>query len=188
MSCNQSSPAGVSSHEPDMTDQPFLDATMAHLDVVWSIARRMSPGPADAEDLVQETYARAWRGFADQGRGDVRSWLVAICLNAARSELRRTRRRPVTLIDGSELEQHEATADVSADALASVERQAVSRALAALPEAQRRAIVLVDIGGLTAREAAEIEGSPRGTILARLHRGRRQLAVLADRKGLHRGP
>ncbi len=171
-----------------MTDQAFLDATMAHLDVVWSIARRMSTDPADAEDLVQETYARAWRGFADQGRGDVRSWLVAICLNTARSELRRTRRRPLTLVSGFDVDEHEAPVDVCSDALASVERQAVSRALAALPEAQRRAIVLVDIGGLSAREAAEIEGSPRGTILARLHRGRRQLAVLAEREGLHRGP
>ena len=171
-----------------MTDQPFLDATMAHLDVVWSIARRMSSDHAEAEDLVQETYARAWRGFADQGRGDVRSWLVAICLNTARSELRRTRRRPVTLVGGLDLDEHEASEDVSGEALASVGRQAVSRALAALPEAQRRAIVLVDIGGLTAREAAEIEGSPRGTILARLHRGRRQLAVLAEREGLHLGP
>lgn len=170
-----------------MTDQAFLDATMAHLDVVWSIARRMSSDPAEAEDLVQETYAPAWRRFADQGSGDVRSWLVAICLNTARSELRRTRRRPVTLTCNSDLDDREASDDVSGDALASVERQAVSGALAALPQAQRRAIVLVDIGGLTAREAAEIEGAPLGTILARLHRGRRQLAVLAEREGLHRG-
>ncbi len=102
--------------------------------------------------------------------------------------MRRTRRRPVTLVGGFDLDEHEAPEDVCGDALASVERQAVSRALSALPEAQRRAIVLVDIGGLSAREAAEIEGSPRGTILARLHRGRRQLAVLAEREGLHRGP
>ena len=46
-----------------MTDQPFLDATMAHLDVVWSLSRRLSADPAAAEDLVQETYARAWAGF-----------------------------------------------------------------------------------------------------------------------------
>ena len=112
-------PPASPSHDPDMTDQPFLDATMAHLDVVWSIARRMSADPAEAEDLVQETYARAWRGFADQGRGDVRSWLVAICLNTARSELRHTRRRPVTLVGGSELDEHEASEDVCGDALAS---------------------------------------------------------------------
>lgn len=46
-----------------MTDETFLDATMPHIDAVWSIARRMSAGPAAAEDMVQETYARAWRGF-----------------------------------------------------------------------------------------------------------------------------
>lgn len=85
-----------------MADQAFLGSTMAHLDVVWSISRRSNADPAAAEDLVQETYGRAWAGFAAKGEGDVRSWLVAICLNAARSERRRGLRRPqiATDLDG----------------------------------------------------------------------------------------
>ncbi len=171
-----------------MTDETFLDATMPHLDAVWSIARRMSADPAAAEDLVQETYARAWRGFASQGRGDVRSWLVAICLNVGRSELRRTLRLPRVVAGLDDLGEAAADHDVAADAIVNVQREAVVQALAALAEPQRRAIVLVDIGGLTAREAAEVESVPRGTILARVHRGRRQLAALVEREGLHHGP
>ncbi len=171
-----------------MTDETFLDATMPHLDAVWSIARRMSADPAAAEDLVQETYARAWRGFAAQGRGDVRSWLVAICLNVGRSELRRTLRLPRVVAGLDDVAELSTGHDVADDAIVNVQREAVVRALAALPEPQRRAIVLVDIGGLTAREAAEVESVPRGTILARVHRGRRQLAVLVEREGLHHGP
>lgn len=168
-----------------MTHQAFLDATMPHLDAVWSVARRMSADPAGAEDLVQETYARAWCSFATQGRGEVRSWLVAICLNVGRGELRRSLRLPRVVACLDTVEETPDTQDVSADVVASVERQAVVRALAELPEPQRRAIVMVDIGGLSAREAAEIEGAPRGTILARVHRGRRRLAVLAEREGLN---
>jgi len=171
-----------------VTDETFLDATMPHLDAVWSIARRMTADPAAAEDLVQETYVRAWRGFAAQGRGDVRSWLVAICLNAGRSELRRTLRLPRVVAGIDDVAELSAGHDVAGDAVANLQREAVVRALAALPEPQRRAIVLVDIGGLTAREAAEVESVPRGTILARVHRGRRQLAALVEREGLHRGP
>ena len=171
-----------------MTDETFLDATMAHLDAVWSIARRMTPDPASAEDLVQETYLRAWRGFEAQGRGDMRSWLVAICLNVGRSELRRSMRLPRVVAGIDDAAEPSAGHDVAGDAVIGVQREAVARALAALPEPQRRAIVLVDIGGLTAREAAEVESVPRGTILARVHRGRRQLAALVEKEGLHRGP
>ncbi len=171
-----------------MTDQPFLDATMPHLDVVWSIARRMTGDPASAEDLVQETYARAWRGFSGQGRGDIRSWLVAICLNTARSERRRDLHLPQVAIGLNGVPDAPGGQEVSSDALRRIDREAVARALALLPEPQRRAVVLVDIGGLTAREAAEVERAPRGTILARVHRGRRQLAVLLDREGLRCDP
>jgi RNA polymerase sigma-70 factor (ECF subfamily) len=72
--------------------------------------------------------------------------------------------------------------------MASLERQALGRALAQLPEPQRIAIVLVDLAGLTAAEAAAVEGAPRGTILARVHRGRRRLAQLLEREGIHHGP
>lgn len=171
-----------------MTDETFLDATMPHLDAVWSIARRMSRDPAAAEDLVQETYARAWRGFEAQGRGDVRSWLVAICLNVGRSELRRSMRLPRVVASLDDVAEPSAGHDVAGDAVTAVQREAVTGALAALPEPQRRAIVLVDIGGLTAREAAMVESVPRGTILSRVHRGRRQLAALVEKEGLHHGP
>ncbi len=170
-----------------MTDQPFLEATLPHLDVVWSIARRMASDAAAAEDLVQETYARAWRGFAGQGAGEVRAWLVAICLNVCRSELRRTMRLPRVVADLDATGDRPASDDVAEAAVAALERDAVVRALADLPAHHRRAIVLVDVGGLTAREAAEIERVPRGTMLARVHRGRRQLAALVEREGLRRG-
>lgn len=172
-----------------MSHQRFLDATLPHLDVVWSVARRMTADAAAAEDLVQETYASAWRGFAGQGRGDVRSWLVAICLNAARSQHRRDQRRCSLAPEGLDgLVETAARADVCGDVLASLDREAVGRALASLPEAQRRAVVLVDVGGLTAQQVADIEQAPRGTILARVHRGRRRLAAILEREGLRRGP
>lgn len=105
-----------------MTHQLFLDATLPHLDVVWGIARRMSADPAGAEDLVQETYARTWRGFANQGRGDVRSWLVAICLNAGRTELRRGQRSPRIAPGFDEAPEAPSAVDVSALAWAATGR------------------------------------------------------------------
>ncbi len=165
----------------------FLDATLGHLDVVWAVARRLATDHHRAEDLVQETYLRAFSGFADKRDGDTRSWLIAICLNAARSDARRAKRRPIETGD-SPLTNAASGADVADAALASVERAAVARALAELSEAQRVAVVLVDIGGLSAREAAEVLGAPRGTVLARVHRGRRKLAELLEREGVRGGP
>jgi RNA polymerase sigma-70 factor (ECF subfamily) len=173
-----------------MTDHAaFLDATLPHLDVVWNVARRMAPDPASAEDLVQETYLRAFRSYQTKGAGEMRSWLVAICLNTARSELRRRRRRPQEE-PGATLRLSAAASgdDVAAEALTALERQALGRALDELPEPQRTAIVLVDLAGLTAREAAVVVGAPRGTILARIHRGRRQLARLLEREGVRDDP
>jgi RNA polymerase sigma-70 factor (ECF subfamily) len=77
---------------------------------------------------------------------------------------------------------------VAATALAAVQREALTQTLAELPEAQRVAIVLVDLAGLTAQEAADVLGAPRGTILARVHRGRRQLACLLEGEGIRDGP
>jgi len=172
-----------------MTDHAaFLDATLPHLDVVWNVARRMAADQASAEDLVQETYLRAFRSYQTKGTGDMRSWLVAICLNTARSEFRRSQRRPQEEPMTALLSATTSGGDVAGGALAALERQALGRMLAELPEAQRTAIVLVDLAGLTAHEAATVVGAPRGTVLARIHRGRRRLARLLEREGIRRGP
>jgi RNA polymerase sigma-70 factor (ECF subfamily) len=172
-----------------MTDHAaFLDTTLPLLDVVWNVARRMAPDRASAEDLVQETYLRAYRSFDTKASVETRSSLIAICLNTARSEFRRSQRRPQTEPHGSLVVATSGGDDIAAEALAKIERAALGRALAELPEPQRIAIVLVDLAGLTASEAGMVTGAPRGTILARIHRGRRHLAHLLEKQGIRRDP
>jgi len=172
-----------------MTDHAaFLDATLPHLDVVWNVAPRTAPDRASAEDLVQETYLRALLSYQTKRAGDMRSWLVPICLNAARSEFRRSQRRPQEEPMTALPSVTTSGGDVAVEAVAALERQALGRAMAELPESQRTAIVLVDLAGLTAREAAAVIGAPSGTILARIHRGRRRLARLLEHEGIRRGP
>jgi RNA polymerase sigma-70 factor (ECF subfamily) len=164
----------------------FLDATLSHLPAVYNVARRMARDEGQADDLVQETYLRAFRAFDSYRGGSIRAWLVAICLNAARSEVRRARCRPEEVLD-PEPQGPVGTEDVCEAAMASCEREGIVRALRRVPEPQRTALVLMDVGGLTASEAAEVMACPRGTVLARVHRGRRRLAALLESEGIHRG-
>jgi RNA polymerase sigma-70 factor (ECF subfamily) len=156
--------------------QAFLDIALPHLDVVWSLARRMAIPPLEPEDLVQDTYLRAFAGFDRYRGGDARAWLVSICLNTARSHGRRAKRRPRE-VPGPD-ESIPSDTDVGAEAMRTVDREMLEAALAELPDAQRTAILLMDVSGLTAQQTAEAIGAPRGTILARVHRGRRKLAQL----------
>ena len=156
--------------------QAFLDLALPHLDVVWSVARRLGSRELEPEDLVQETYMRAYASFGRFRGGDPRAWLVSICLNTARSAGRRAKRRPRE-VPGPDESIPSAT-DVGAEAMRSLERETIEEALAELPEPQRLAILLMDVSGLTAQQTADVVGSPRGTILARVHRGRRRLAHL----------
>ena len=176
-------------------DRAFLEATLPYLDVVWQVARHAAGDGLDPEDLVQETYLRAYAAFGAYRGENTRAWLAAICLNAARSEARRRRRRPwevpaAALLDALPLARAgggEAAPDVADVVIAGLDAQAVSRCLALLPEPQRVAIVLVDVAGYTARETAEALGCPRGTVLARVHRGRRRLAQLLADAGVAHG-
>ena len=129
-------------------------------------------------------------------RGEnTRAWLAAICLNVARSEARRRRRRPRevparTQLDALPLARGDGgdwAPDVAEVMIAGLDAQAVARCLAVLPEPQRACIVLMDVAGYTAREAAEALGCPRGTVLARVHRGRRRLAQLLAEAGVSHG-
>jgi len=173
----------------------FLDATLPYLDVVHQVARHAAGDGQEPEDLVQETYLRAYAAFGSFRGGNTRAWLGAICLNAARSQARRRRRRPwevpaQALLDALPLARGdggEMAPDVADVVIAGLEAQAVSRCLALLPEPQRLCIVLMDVAGYTARETAEMLGCPRGTVLARVHRGRRRLAQLLAEAGVSHG-
>ena len=173
----------------------FLDATLPHLDAVWQVARHAAGDGQEPEDLVQETYLRAYAGFGSYRGGNAQAWLAAICLNVARSQARRRRRRPwevpgpavLDALARSRADGGQGVADVAEVVIAGLDAQEVSRCLARLPEPQRVCIALVDVAGYTARESAEILGCPRGTVLARVHRGRRRLAQLLAEAGVIHG-
>jgi RNA polymerase sigma-70 factor, ECF subfamily len=145
----------------DGDHRAFLEATLPHLDVVYQVAWHAAGEGQDPEDLVQETYLRAYAAFGSYRGGSIRAWLAAICLNTARSEARRRRRRPREvptrpLLDALPLPQaagEAAAADVADEVIAGLEAQAVARCLAVLPQPQRVCIVLMDVAGYTAREA-----------------------------------
>jgi RNA polymerase sigma-70 factor (ECF subfamily) len=179
----------------DGDHRAFLDATLPYVDVVYQVARHAARDGQEPEDLVQETYLRAYAAFGSCRGQNTRAWLAAICLNAARSEARRWRRRPwevpaQALLDALPLARESAgerTPDVADVVIARLDAQAVSRCLALLPEPQRLCIVLMDVAGYTARETAQALGCPRGTVLARVHRGRRRLAQLLAEEGVSHG-
>ncbi|MEX2459355.1 MAG: sigma-70 family RNA polymerase sigma factor [Actinomycetota bacterium] len=153
------------------------------MDLVYNLARRMARHQADAEDLVQETYMRAFEAWtAGRRPRRVEPWIATICLNAGRSWLRRASTR---LEDPSdEVTDRGAPDDTEAEAVAGLQRGEIARALWQLPEEQRIAIALMDLVGFTAAETAKMIGAPRGTVLARVHRGRKRLALILQREGV----
>ena len=161
-----------------MSDQEFLGSTMGAMDLVYNIARRMVPTRQDAEDLVQETYLAAYKAWRDHRRPrKVEPWLATICLNLARSGYRFRARRPQE-VAWDEMARFESQADPARSAVEALDREAVHRAMLSLTEEQRTAVSLVDLAGFSTVEAARIMGTPKGTVLSRLHRARRALAVL----------
>jgi RNA polymerase sigma-70 factor (ECF subfamily) len=155
--------------------EEFLQATLRHADLLQTLAARLAPHPADAADIVQETYLRAYAAWRRRPR-DVAAWLATICLNVGRDELRRHARRDAVLYRGP-VPDLPGRADTAEAALERLGTSRVKAALWTLPEAQRIAITLMDLCGFTAAQAAAITGAPRGTILARVHRGRKALAL-----------
>jgi RNA polymerase sigma-70 factor (ECF subfamily) len=154
----------------------FLQETLPAMDMVYALARRAVPAD-EVNDLVQDTFLAAFRAWVDERRPKrVEPWLATICLNLARSRYRERRRRPPEL-PIEDIDDRLVTADDPADrAVAMVEAEAVRRAMWDLPEEQRIAIALVDLADMSVLDAAAVMGSPKGTVLSRLHRGRRSLA------------
>jgi RNA polymerase sigma-70 factor (ECF subfamily) len=171
-----------------MDDQgrAFLEAALPHLDVVYRVAWHASRDHHRAEDLVQETYLRAFAAFDGHRGPSTKAWLVTICLNLARSEGRRRARRVVETALPEPYEPEALGVSVPEEAMTNIDRAAVSRALAQVPVEQRLAIVLMDLAGHSASEVAEMLGCPRNTVLSRVHRGRQRLASLLVGEDINR--
>lgn len=167
--------------------QDFLQATLAHADVLHALACRLAPHAQDAPDIVQETYLRAFAAWGRRRPDDVGAWLATICLNVGRDALRRHSRRD-GLLDDRPIPDLPSKHDTAEAALARLGSQRVEAVLRLLPEPQRIAITLMDICGFTAAQVATITAAPRGTVLARVHRGRKALALTFTEATLAQGP
>ena len=147
---------------------------------VYLAALRLTGNPADAEDMVQETYLRAYRGFGRFQPGtNLAAWLYRILRNAFIDGYRKRRREPQTVPDdwcrnlNGALRNVEASAE--ATVFAAIPDERLHEALSSLPERYRQVVLLLDVEGFTHAEIAGIVGIPLGTVMSRLHRGRKAL-------------
>jgi RNA polymerase sigma-70 factor, ECF subfamily len=170
---------------PDIAAR-FQDEALPYLDQLYPVAVRMTRGREDAEDLVQETMAKAWAAFRNFEQGtNLRAWLYRIMINTFISSYRRRDRMPLLLQDGV-VDRMAVPAwpagplgngarSAEAEALDRMPNEAVRRALRELPDDFRTVVYLADVEGYTYHETAALMGTPIGTVMSRLHRARRAL-------------
>ena len=169
----------------------FERLTQPHLDAAFNLAFWLVRSEPDAEDIVQESYLRAFRAFEGFAGSDVKPWLLAIVRNAAYRWLS-NRRRSANVISLDEAfggpgeepaEAQIASEDPTPEAhlMGEVDRGLVRSALAELPPIFREVIVLREIEGFTYREISRVSGAPIGTVMSRLARGRKELRKTLSR-------
>jgi RNA polymerase sigma-70 factor (ECF subfamily) len=201
--------------EPDPIDEPasadapapaqtadvralFEEQAMQYMDQLYAAAMRMTKNPADAADLVQETFVKAYTAFGQFQQGtNLKAWLYRIQTNTFINNYRKNQRNPYqgTIDDledwqlgGAEsVTQHSTTRSAEAEAIDHLPDSAVKDALQSIPEDFRLAVYFADVEGFSYQEIADIMKTPVGTVMSRLHRGRRLLRGLLAEYASDRG-
>ena len=183
--------------EPIDSSDLFVDQAMAYADQLYAGAMRLAKNPADAADLVQETYLKAYQAFDRFEQGtNLKAWLFRILTNTYINLYRK--RQKAGIQEGlDELEDWQLgdSSSLTRTAVRSAEAEAIDHmpdavirdALNSLPEQRRLVIYLADVEGFSYQDIAEIMDTPVGTVMSRLHRGRRDLRALLQDYRPHHG-
>jgi RNA polymerase sigma-70 factor, ECF subfamily len=170
---------------PAAGDTAFEQYVLPEIEVLLRVANSLTRDHAEAEDLVQDTLLRAYRGIAGFDGRYPRAWLLTILRN---THINRNRRRRPELLRNPDTGTDRLASTAAADRTDAVVDDdfdvEILKALDALDEPFRRVVELVDIDGLTYAEAAEVLGVPVGTVMSRLHRARSRIRDRLDRAGL----
>ncbi|MDF1479653.1 sigma-70 family RNA polymerase sigma factor [Leifsonia sp. H3M29-4] len=164
----------------------FEEQALPYMDQLYAAAMRMTRNPSDAADLVQETYVKAFQAFGQFQQGtNLKAWLYRIQTNTFINNYRKNQRNPYqgTIDDledwqlgGAEsVTQSLSTRSAEAEAIDHMPDSVVKDALQAMPEDFRLAVYFADVEGFSYQEIADIMKTPVGTVMSRLHRGRRLL-------------
>ena len=185
---------------PDATDvrDLFEEQALPFIDQLYAAAMRMTRNPSDAQDLVQETFVKAFAAFGQFQQGtNLKAWLYRILTNTFINTYRKKQREPYQgtideledwQLGGAESTTAMASRSAEAEAIDHLPDSAVKDALQAIPEDFRLAVYFADVEGFSYQEIADIMKTPIGTVMSRLHRGRRllreMLAGYAEERGL----
>ena len=175
----------------------FERDAMQFLDQLYSAAWRMTRNSSDAEDLVQETYVKAFRSFRQFQEGtNLKAWLFRILTNTYINIYRKNQRDlkvdPTEQIEDWQMERAErhtsgGLRSAETEALENLPNTVISEALASIPQEYSHAVYLADVEGFSYKEIAEIEDIPTGTVMSRLHRGRKALREILEEYVIENG-